>query len=90
MVRLICLIISLVILCFLNKQEIFHNTNGCDYVVLKRNKKYALLESTNKNQYTRYVCAVGIPETNVGSWDYGHYYSTFEAANKCWEENYAE
>lgn len=65
--------------------DIFHNSNGSDYLVLavKPEQDYTLLFNLGE-RYCRFNCAWGVnPETQ--SWAQGHYFETIEDAVKYWE-----
>lgn len=65
--------------------EIFHNSNGSDYLVLavKSEQDYTLLFNLGE-RYCRFNCAWGVnPETR--SWAQGHYFETIEDAVAYWE-----
>lgn len=65
--------------------DIFHNSNGSDYLVLavKPEQDYTLLFNLGE-RYCRFNCAWGVnPETR--SWAQGHYFGTIEDAVAYWE-----
>lgn len=65
--------------------EIFHNSNGSDYLVLavKPEQDYTLLFNLSE-RYCRFNCAWGVnPETR--SWAQGHYFDTIENAVAYWK-----
>ena len=65
--------------------DIFHNSNGNDYLVLavKLEQDYALLFNLQE-RYARFNCAWGVnPETH--SWAQGHYFGAIEDAVAYWE-----
>ena len=64
--------------------DIFHNSNGNDYLVLavKPEQDYALLFNLGE-RYCRFNCAWGVnPETH--SWAQGHYFGAIEDAVTYW------
>ena len=66
--------------------DIFHNSNGNNYLVLavKPEQDYALLFNLQE-RYARFNCAWGInPETH--SWAQGHYFGAIEDAVNYWKE----
>lgn len=65
--------------------DIFHNSNGNDYLVLavKPEQDYTLLFNLGE-RYCRFNCAWGVnPETR--SWAQGHYFNAIEDAVAYWE-----
>ena len=67
------------------KKEVFHNSNGEDYIVIERSKtgQNALLNKGNQ-----WIVAWNCPESNEGSWGQGHYFFDEETARKVWEDKY--
>ena len=65
--------------------DIFHNSNGNNYLVLavKPEQDYTLLFNLGE-RYCRFNCAWGV-NSETRSWAQGHYFGTIEDAVAYWE-----
>lgn len=69
------------------EEELFHNDNGTDYVIVERSKsgKNALLRTQNGKKW---IIAWNCPKSNEGSWGQGHYFFDEHEARDLWEKKY--
>lgn len=73
-------------------REKFTNSNGKEYLVLKRSKDNNCLLACIKgeeNEYTPFIAAWQCPKEK-GSWGQGHYFETLDDAYKYYQQNYAD
>ena len=69
------------------KEEIFHNDNGTDYIIVERSKTgtNALLKHPSGKKW---IIAWNCPKNNKGSWGQGHYFFNEKEAREIWEDKY--